>query len=509
MPIHPVPTSREAPAEDEGEYDLSQRSDPTDDEEEEIEAAPEPEPEPDPTPPKRQGGRPRKKQEQKPVGVGVAAREPPLSYWKQRNIEVLWPEILEYLRQQHRSPYDVDIRVKRTEPIEMLIGQPFSGGTVMGGEGRAASTAIVDKITDEYHMVSGAVGPATYKIEIFWRINAKVLTWGTLRLNSPDAIIGMRRQQQQNQQQPPAWQGPHYPPPLPPYAGYGAPQAPSYSPPYAGYGVPPPHAPPSEDAAAMRAEIGYLRGTLDEVMRAFREGRQPNIQPMPPAGVGTPAGGASDIEAVARRVVEILRPGLGANPVVATPTVAPTPAVSTFEASVQTIMQGMMQGVLKKVGQSVDLAIRGDGASSQPAEAVAEVIPPEDPKDHLPFESIPVGSKWPDGRDVMFPRDRETGSINMMGVAFANPFLAEKMADAASSFIGNVGDLVKNMGRAAIPGGATEVVQNIPRGAVQAGMGQQPHVQAPAPHPQVTQSPPIQRPNGAVQPQDNGGWPTG
>jgi hypothetical protein len=110
----------------------------------------------------------------------------------------------------------------------------------------------------------------------------------------------------------------------------------------------------------------------------------------------------------------------------------------------------------------------------------------------------------------MFPRDKETGSINVMGVAFANPFIAEKMADAASSFIGNVGDLVKNMGRAAIPG-ATEVVQNIPRGAVQAGMGQQPQappVQAPAPHPQVQATP--ARSNGVAAPApDNGGWPTG
>ena len=281
------------PDDDEGEYDLSQLSDPEEDEEEpeEIEAAPPPVREPDPsaTMPKRRGRQP-KPREPKPVGVGATVREP-LTYWKQRNIEVLWPEVLEYLRQQHHSPYDVDIRVKRTEPIEMLIGQPFNGGTVVGGEGRAASTAIVDKITDEYHMVSGAVGPATYKIEIFWRVNAKVLTWGTLRLNSPDAIMGMRRQQQQ--QQPPPWQGPHYLPP-PPYAGgYGAPPPPPppmYPPPYAGYGAPPPQTPVHDDvAAALRAENGYLKGTLDEVMRAFREGRQPNIQPMPATGVGAPA----------------------------------------------------------------------------------------------------------------------------------------------------------------------------------------------------------------------------
>jgi hypothetical protein len=514
MPIHPVPGQREPPPDDEGEYDLSQLSDPDDDIEEEeedeiVDTAPPVAVDPEPVAPKRRGGRPRKPQDPKPVGVGATIREPK-QFWKSRDIEVLWPEVLEKIRELHHTPWDVDIRVKRTEPQEMSIGPTFPGGTVMGGNGKAASTQIVDKITDEYHMASGTMGPATYKIEIFWRVNSKVFTWGTLRCQSPDAIMAMRRQQQQQAVQPGGpmgWSGPYYPPP-PAY-----PQLPpQYAPPYAGYGAPPPQAPPhsNEDTTAMRAEIGYLRGTLDEVLRASREGRQPNIQPMPPAGVGTPAG-PPGIEEIARRVVEMLRPGFG-NPVMATPTVAPTPAVSTFEASVQTIMQGMMQGVLKKVGHSVEQAIRGDGPATQATEAVAEVIPPEDPREHLPFESIEVGSKWPDGRPVMFPRDKETGSINMMGIAFANPFLAEKMADAASSFASNVGDLVKNMGRAAMAPGTAEVVNNIPRGAVQAGMGQPqapPMRQAPPPHPQVAQQAPQPASNGVAQVQDNGGWPTG
>lgn len=511
MPIRPIKNPHADPPPDEGEFDLSQLSGPGDDEEEneeeeEDDDEPEAPPaaarasEPEATMPRRRGRKPR---DPKPEGMGATVRKPK-TYWHDRNIEVLWPEVLEYLRTQHRPPHDVDIRVKRTEPVEALIGQPFNGGTVMGGEGRAASTAIVDKITDEYHMISGALGPTTYKVEIFWRINSQVLTWGTLRLPSPDAIIGMRRAQQNAQQnaQPPTMGAPwqHYAPPPPQYA-FSQPSA-YPSPPYAGYGAPPPPPPPAYDpsSAEMRAELGYLRGTLDEVLRAAREGRQPNIQPPP-----TP-GAPPSVEDIARRVAEILRPGLGAPPVMATPNVVPpTPATSVFESSVQSIMQSMMQGVLKKVAGNVDSAIRGDGsASHQPNEAVAEVVD-DDPKEDLPFQVIPVGSKWPDGREVFFPKKKTDGSIDYMGVLAANPFLMEKLADSASGLIGSVGDLVKNLGRAAIPG-AAEVVNNIPRGAVQAGMGQP---QAPPPQPSPPPAPTMTpHANGVPTPPSGGGWPT-
>lgn len=500
MPIRPVTNPHAEPPPEEGEFDLSQLSDPEDEEEleDELEAtAPEPEPDPDPTPPKRKGGRPRKPQEQKPVGVGVAAKEP-TTYFKNRNLEVLWPEVLEYLRQQHRSPWDVDIRVKRTEPQEMLIGQPFNGGTVMGADGRAASTQIVDKITDDYHMLSGAVGPASYKVEILWRVNSKVLTWGIIRLASPDAIMGMRRAQSQQQPAPPMpWHGPHYPPP-PSYAQYQPPPASSY----AGYGAPPQSHGSSESTESMRAELGYLRGTLDEVLRAQREGRQPNIQPPPGTASTMPS-----VEDIARRVVEMLRPtGLGA-PVVATPNVVPpTPAVSTFESSVQSIMQSMIQGTLKKVAGSIDQAIRGDG-TPPPPEAAAEVI---DPKDELPFDMIALDSKWPDGRPVYFPKKKENGTIDWMGVLAGNPFLVEKMSDSVSGLVGSVGDVIKNLGRTAIPG-AAEVVTHIPRGAVQAGMGQpqQPQVSPYRPAPQASSVVPSNGAGASVPPPSNGGWPTG
>jgi hypothetical protein len=491
VPIRPVPSQAE-PAPDEGEFDLSQLSDPDDDEEDEeleeeevepqVAAAPLP---PEPEPPRRRG-RPRKTQDPKPVGVGATIAAPK-NFWKSRDIETLWPDVLEQIRHLHKTPWDVDVRVKQTQPIEMIIGQPFNGGTVMGGDGRASSTQIVDKITDDYHMVSGAVGPTTYKIEIIWRVSGKVFTWGTLRLASPDAIIGLRRHQKM--QPPPQYPLPQYPPPQYPY-----------QPPYTGYGAPPPSfssppAAPVQSSSDDVRELHYLRGTLDEVMRAMREGRVPNIQP-PPA-VAQPS-----VEEIVRRVVEVLRPtpavGVGAPPPVAAAAAAPSPMAVTLESSVNSILTGALEGVMKKVATSIEQAIRGGGVSTQPNEAVAEIIPPDDPKDHLPFEGIPTGSKWSDGRDVVYPRDRETGSINYMGIPFANPFLAEKFSDAASSLVGNVGDLVKNLGRSAIP----VTAEVIPRPT---GMGQ---VQAPPVHHQPPPAPTVTpHTNGAAATTTNGGWP--
>jgi hypothetical protein len=487
--IRPIPSQAE-PVPEEGEFDLSQLSDPDDDEDEDaIEEEEEVEPvaavplPPEPESPKRRG-RPRKTQDPKPVGVGATIAGPK-NFWKSRDIETLWPDVLEQIRHLHKTPWDVDVRVKQTQPIEMIIGQPFNGGTVMGGDGRASSTQIVDKITDDYHMVSGAVGPTTYKIEIIWRVSGKVFTWGTLRLASPDAIIGLRRHQKM-QPVGPQWGPQSFPPPQyqpPPYP---------YQPPYAGYGAPPPSfsAPPAQSDDVR--ELHYLRGTLDEVMRAMREGRAPNIQP-PPA-VAPPS-----IEEIVRRVVEVLRPtlpvaGLGAPPVVAAAAIPPSPMAVTLESTVNSLLTGALEGVMKKVATSIDQAIRGGGTSPQATEAVVEVMPPDDPKDSLPFEGISTGSKWADGRDVVFPRDRETGSINYMGIPFANPFLVEKLSDAASTLVGNVGDLVKNLGRATIPTGTAEV---LPR----AGVGQ------PQPPPAPTLTPHTNGIAAAPAVPNDGGWP--
>jgi hypothetical protein len=506
MPIRPIPSPPADPPDDEGEFDLSQLSDPNDDEEEQ-EDDDDPEapavaraPDPAETVPRRRGRKPRGAQDPKPVGVGATIKEP-RTYWKDRNLEVLWPEVLEYLRVHGRSPYEVDLRVKRTEPIEQLIGEPFSGGTVMGADGRAAATMVVDKVTNDYHMFAGAMGPATYKVEIIWRVNSKVLTWGTLRLASPDAIMGFRRAQSSGMggSGSPASVATHYYPPPPPQ--YQPPQyPPQYQPPYAGYGAPPPQPPPSSGSSDDVRELHYLRGTMDEVLRALREGRPPNIAP-PPGPAAMPS-----VDDIARRVVEMLRPGFGAPPAAVPVPTPPTPAVSVFESSVQSIMQNMIQGTLKKVAGNINQAM---GADPQSNEAVAEIMS-DDPKEDLPFSVIPVGSKWPDGRDVYFPKKKTDGSIDYMGVLAANPFLMEKLADSASGLIGSVGDLVKNLGRAAIPG-AAEVVHNIPRAAVQAGMGQpqappyQPPSQPPPPAPTVTPHAngvaPAPVPSG-------GGWPT-
>jgi hypothetical protein len=476
--------------------DLDDDNEEGDDEEEEER---EPPPQPEGASPRRGPGRPRKSPSPRTSGVGATPTPQAEKYqWRNRDVENLWPEILHQLAvHYHRPPHDVDIRVKRMEPQEMLLGQPFNGGTVAGSEGQAASTQIVNKITDEYHMVSGCAGPASYKIEFIWRANSQVLKWGIIKLPSPDAIMAVRQQQARLQQQqayaspmmPPQYPGSYPAPPYgqqPPYQGFGAPQAQATQAP--------------QGDAAMRAELGYLRGTLDEVLRAQREGRQPSIQPPPPA----PGEPISEDRIVAR-VVEALRAsgaiGMGAPPPAPPPAAPPPAATATdqFQQSVQSIMQTMVQGALKRVASNVESAFRGEGLGAAPAEAVAEVVPEEKPEDLLPFRVVPVPeSKWPDGRPVNFAR-KPDGNIDYQGALMSNPFIMEKLGDAAAGLVGSVSEVIKGIGRASIPTSpqGPHVVNHIPRGAVHAGVS---HPQ-PVPQPQAA-------PQAATAPPARGGWPT-
>ena len=460
-------------------------------------------PEPPPPPPKKPRGRPRTRE---PRGV---ASPPPAAIprqhgdpWASRDVESLWPEILTWAKAQGHSPYDIDIRVKQTSPNEMIVGEPFNGASVAGTEGKSASTQIVEKITNEYHIPSGVNGPATYSVQFFWRINSMAIKTGVLRLASPEQILSIRRNQQAaaaQHGQPPAgagygaspqapWGYPGYPPPPPPPQGY-------YPPYPGGFG-----APPQVEPARDNRREAYLEGVLDEVLRAQREGRQPVIQPPP-----TPSHEPPSIDSIALRVVELLRPqlaGLGAPPNAPPP--VPQVVTSPVQSTMESITATLMQGVLKKVGDSISSAIRGEGLGAlpppEPEPAVAEVMKPED---NLPFTTIPIPeSKWNDGRPVNFTRNKETGNIDYGASLMANPILLEKLGDAAAGLVGSVSELVKGIGRSAVPEaqGQTEVVRSIPRGAVNVGAG---HVAPQAP-------PPVEAPAQTSYPatkNGQGNWP--
>jgi hypothetical protein len=466
-------------------------------------------PEPPPPAPKKPRGRPRTRE---PRGV---ASPPPAAVprqhgdpWASRDVESLWPEILTWAKAQGHSPYDIDIRVKQTSPNEMIVGEPFNGASVQGNEGKSASAQIVEKITNEYHIPSGVNGPATYSVQFFWRVNSMSIKWGVLRLASPEQILSIRRNQQaagaQHGPPPPGYGAPPPPPyyqPQSPYGPHGPPQPPQgYYPPYptSGFGAPPPA--PAEPARGRDREA-YLEGVLDEVLRAQREGRQAVIPPPPVAE--TPS-----VDSIALRVVEMLRPhlpGFGAVAAVATvPPPVPLVVASPVQSTMEQITSSLMQGVLKKVGDSISSAIRGEGLGALPGTpepaVVAEVV---DPSGDLPFTTIPIPeSKWNDGRPVNFTRNKETGNIDYGASLMANPILLEKIGDAAAGLIGSVSEVVKGIGRSTIPGGQpqghVEVVQNIPRNAVNVGAGQvQPPQQAP-------QAPTAPAKNGAPQ---QGNWP--
>lgn len=467
-------------------------------------------PTPVPLPAPRPRGRPRKNAPRTAMGAPpvIAPMKGSGSVFSTRDVENLWPEIIRETIAAGHSPYEIDIRIKRTEPQEMLIGSPFNGGSVMGTENTAAATQIVNKITDEYHLLSGANGPSTYKVEFLWRVNSQLIKWGSIRLASPEAIMAMRRAQQMNGQQQGMPQPGMYPAPAPHYPGaYPSPVAPPGYP-YNGFGYappPPPASPQGGENAGLMAELSYLRGSLTEALSAAREGRAPNIQPPPPA----PVHESPSVEAIAQRVAEILRPGFGAPAAagVGAPPAPPSPSAPVMDkmtSMMQQITQELVVGVLGKVGKSIDSAIRGDiGLGAAPAEEPSEAAEVVKPEDQLPFGVVPIpDSKWSDGRTVNFTKNKETGNIDLAGSLMANPWLIEKMGDAASGLIGAVGEVVKTMGKSQIPvPGAAEVVTNIPRGAVNVGAG---HVQpqtSPSPQTAPTPPPPAAPPKPPVQ-----GW---
>src|SRR4029077_2874947 len=89
--------------------------------EEETPAAPPP---PLAPPAKRKPGRP------KGAAAGVAA--PPVTGWSSREAELIWPEMINRVKGLGKSPYDIDIMVRRMDPTPEITLGHINGGAVMG-----------------------------------------------------------------------------------------------------------------------------------------------------------------------------------------------------------------------------------------------------------------------------------------------------------------------------------------------------------------------------------------
>jgi hypothetical protein len=452
-----------------------------------------------PKPPKRS----RRNGVAAPAAVGVAPSTPAKFQRTGTDADAVWNEIVQWLPSAGLTPSDVAIQARRVWPPSPSgestpVGRAFGGEMVTGGQTEPPGSALNQFIIRYVHLATTA-NPASYDIHFMRKANGAQLAVGRLGLPDRNTCLaelaaseraGLGAQPQGGVMPPmysppqppqPQWQ----PPPPPPLGmGYGYPPSPM--------GLPPGYGAPAMDPAVMN-ELASLRGALNEALSAAREGRQPNIPHAPPvAPVVSPAaapvgaGGLTDLDVdrIAARVAGIM----GVLPKPAAPPAAPVGAAAPVDNSLEGMMRTGVNGMMKRIFDtalgSVEQSIkRGVGIGALPQEddneapAPAEVVPaaPEKPEDIMPWQVGDVGSTWGNGSPVKVALSKETGKLDPMGLAFANPIVAEKLIDVLTGLGNAAQDAIKNFGKTAAVGVGrppssppTEVVRQIPAGAIDA-----------------------------------------
>jgi hypothetical protein len=396
--------------------------------------------------------------------------------WVHSEADLLWGEMLAYMQAAKRSPYEFGIAITRHDEQSNRLAN-IDGGTVLGsppntGPGEALLNAVINRI----HIPSGVQTPMHYRCIFYVKRTSAVFGIGHVQLPAVSEIMQMRRAQLEaaatNPPQayyppaPPQGYGPGSAQPPPPQQypqqpqGYYQPQ-----PPQQGLGADPAAAQILQELAAIRAESAYQRGMVDEVMRAGREGRQPDPSraPAPPPPVPPPAAGVGGIsEDVLSTIVTRVVNAMG-GPRPQAPPPAPPPAtappaqpVAAGMGGIADMIQQTMVASLTKVVQmgaaqmerNVAESLRGAaGLGAPPAatetdddEPPPEVVPQEDPRDALPFRAIEMSQTWGDGRKVVYAKDLESGQptllgANVMGVLMTNPFLIEKLSEGVNAIM--------------------------------------------------------------------------
>ena len=400
------------------------------------------------------------------------------SKWTSREAELMWPEIIDWLAANGHSPYEVEIQVVRLSPTNgegtMTLGR-IDGNAVMGDQQVAPGDRLMQVIIDQFHMPTMR-GPARYEVRFLWKVGAQRIGIGILNVPSPAEIIalrnaayaasteqqppqqGMGAPQRHPQQQPPQYAPPQYPPqqpwPTPPWMqhspyGYGQPPYMSQPPP----GV---HPEPgvSPDVATLSAALARSQGMLDEVMRAWREGRQP---PAAPGVAAAPPSEEAIAEKVTARVLMALQKagafssgGLSGAPAAVAAPAAATPAAT--RNMMDDMFNGVMQTALGVFKSGLEKSVKtAFGMGAPPVEeAAAEIAEPEPAKDEFkaPFNVAAVEDvRWPDGSPVRYAADRESGDISPMGLAFGNPYIIEKGMRVAEGLTGALTDALKGLAR--------------------------------------------------------------
>jgi hypothetical protein len=436
----------------------------------------------------------------KSKGVGAAPAAPSGKFVKEGNdADQIWNDLVQWLPTQNMSPYDVSIQIKRLSPPApggggaLPMGPAFGGEQVAGNENETPGGALIQFVTRYIHLQT-TEAPAVYDIHFARKATGKDIVVGKLSLGSANdcrnLIFGSQQAFQgagsvPRFQPPPAQVWPQQSPQMFPQPQQPAPQAPQppqqyYHPPQPpGYGAPPPTQP------GVPPEMMQMFGTMmNELLASAREGRQPQ---MPHPGVANPNGGLTDVDVdrIAAKVAFMMgagqpRPTTPPAPAAPPPTVAAPPSttspVDDMTGFAKSLFNDMMRMSLEAVSSNMKKGIQqtltGVGGVPQVEETdePAEIVPPENPQDAVPWTVADVGSTWANGSPVKIAISKETGGIDYTGVLFGNPAIAEKAMDLINGLGQAAQEFMKaRSGVAGPPNPAAQVVREIPAGAVDAG----------------------------------------
>ena len=435
-------------------------------------------------------------------GVSLGAPPKQSTRWEEKDIDVLWGQVLTQLAEQGHSPYEVQVLV-RTSGTEGWNRLGIIEGASAAGDGSISpGEALTRRLEDGFHLVSGNPGPGTYQLEIQWRANSQRIAVGRITLPPRAQILALREQQMrageglgvpygaptspggrpgptpgyppQGYYPPTPHQG-YYPPPYSPYGPYGSPPYSPYPPPQPqGVGQSPLQVP---DTSRFFIEqlVDQLNQTRQE-LAALRNQPPPTPVVAPPPATAPPQPQPSFEEMVERATVKAvtllvpqLRAGAGAP---GTPSTALVPTTSTLEQQLQKqtgeLMGAMLSRTLNVVAKGFERSMStGLGAPEEvpaPPEE-PEVLEPPKPEDSLPFTAIPLEAKYADGRPVVYAVSKETGKIDPMGAIFTNPIFAEKLADGVNALAKSAADAIQKISSGPNP----HLVHRVPRAAQPAG----------------------------------------
>jgi hypothetical protein len=416
--------------------------------------------------------------------------------WTNREADLMWPEMLQRIGRLNppRTPYDLSIQVIRLSPSAVTLPNQIDGAYVVGDKRRSPGDALREAVIDYYHLPANC-GPEEYELRFVWKQTGRVYGRGKLTLPSCEEIIGYRQAAERMRRRPRQAHGGMANSALDdaPYDEFEPPQAPRRAP--VGYGATPPQAPvfaPAPTAAAadasgevgyLRQQVGYLSGQLQQLMGLMGKpgfGAAPAPLPThgaPAASVQPPQAPPATLEDAIERAAERIlaragiKPGMPGVGVAGTPPPTPASATNELHAGINAFRTFVGLGKeLRHLAKELnnDFGEGAGGADEEPQQLIAEpVVTPPSPEDKLPFEVVPIPETDFLGHPAKYAIDKETGGFSREGFFMANPGLAEKAIEVGGKLV----EALSRIGKGGAPQqAAAEVVREIPRGAVDAGV---------------------------------------